>query len=123
MKPPRNGGRETTKNLCQREKEGTMPRKGSKPPYKPKVEYKYTIKDIAELAGMTRNALGVAKVHGKIEPGDFKSVVSFLTRRIIDKHLRGDLFAPTAGTGKRIKKAKSGLQVLGRKTKKAAGRK
>jgi hypothetical protein len=104
-------------------KEASMPRRGSKQPYKPKVEYKYTIKDIAELAGMTRNALGVAKVHGKIEPGDFKSVVSFLTRRIIDNRLTGDLFTPAARTGKRIKKAKSGLQVLGRKTKKAAGRK
>ena len=45
---------------------------------------------------MTRNALGVAKVHGKIDPGDFKSVVSFLTKRIIDRHLSGDLFAPVA---------------------------
>jgi hypothetical protein len=61
-----------------------------KQPYKPKVEYKYTLKDIAELAGVTRNALGVAKVRGKIDPGDFKSVVSFLTRRITDKHLAGD---------------------------------
>ena len=65
-----------------------MPRKGSKQPYKPRVEYKYTLKDIAELAGMTRNALNVAKVHGKIDPGDFKSVVSFLMRRIIDNRLR-----------------------------------
>ena len=69
-----------------------MPRKGSKQPYKPKKEYQYTVKDIAELAGMTRTALHVAKVRGKIDPGDFKSVISFLTRRIIDKRLRGDLF-------------------------------
>ncbi len=88
-----------------------MPRRGSKQPYKPKVEYKYTIKDVAELAGMTRNALGVAKAHGKIDPGDFKSVVSFLTRRIIDRRLSGDLFAPGARPGKRVKKGKSGARV------------
>jgi hypothetical protein len=33
-----------------------MPRRGPKQPHKPIVEYKYTIKDIAGLAGMTRNA-------------------------------------------------------------------
>ncbi len=60
-----------------------MPRKGSKQLYKPKVEYKYTVKDIAELAGMTRNAVGVAKAHGKVDPADFKSAVSFLVRRIL----------------------------------------
>lgn len=59
-----------------------MPRKGSKNPYKPRIEYMCNIKDIAELAGVTRNALNVAKVHGKIGPGDFRSVVSFLIRRI-----------------------------------------
>ena len=123
MKPPRSGGRDTTKNLYQREKEGTMPRKGSKPPYKPKVEYKYTIKTIAELAGMTRNALGVAKVHGKIEPGDFKSVISFLTRRIIDNRLTGDLFTPTAQTAKRAKGSKTRTHVSGKKPKKRARRK
>jgi hypothetical protein len=100
-----------------------MPRKGSKQPYKPRVEYKYTVKDIADLAGMTRNALNVAKVRGKIDPGDFKSAVSFLTRIIIEKRLAGDLFAPTAGTGKRVKKVKSGLQVIGKRIKKAARRK
>ena len=100
-----------------------MPRKGSKQSYKPRKEYTYTIKDIAELAGTTRNALNVAKVRGKIDPGDFRSVVSFLTRIIIEKRLREDLFAPIAGIGKRVKKTKSGLKVLGRKTKKAAGRK
>ena len=94
-----------------------MPRRGSKQPYKPKVEYKYTVKDIAELAGMTRNALGVAKVHGKIEPGDFKSVVSFLTRRIIDNRLTGDLFTSTARTTKRIKGRKSRPHVSGMKPK------
>ena len=94
-----------------------MQRRGSKQPYKPKVEYKYTIKDIAELAGMTRNALGVAKVHGKIEPGDFKSVVSFLTRRIIDNRLTGDLFTPAGRTAKRMKGNKSRAHVLGKKPK------
>jgi hypothetical protein len=98
-------------------KEASMLRRGSKQPYKPKVEYKYTIKDIAELAGMTRNALGVAKVHGKIEPGDFKSVVSFLTRRIIDNRLTGDLFTPAAGTAKGMKGSKSRAHVSGKKPK------
>ena len=94
-----------------------MPRKGSKSPYKPKVEYKYTIKDIAELAGMTRNALGVAKVHGKIDPGDFKSVISFLTRRIIDNRLTGNLFAPAGRTAKRMKASKRRAHVSGKKPK------
>ena len=94
-----------------------MPRRGSKQPYKPKVEYKYTIKDIAELAGMTRNALGVAKVHGKIDPVDFKSVVSFLTRRIIDNRLTGDLFTPAARTAKRRKGSKIKAHVSGKKPK------
>jgi hypothetical protein len=94
-----------------------MPRKGSKPPYKPKVEYKYTIKDIAELAGMTRNALGVAKVHGKIDPGDFKSVISFLTRRIIDNRLTGDLFTPAGQTAKRMKGSKRRGHVSRKKPK------
>jgi hypothetical protein len=97
-----------------------MPRRGPKQPYKPKVEYKYTVKDIAELAGMTRNALGVAKVHGKIDPGDFKSVVSFLVRRIIDNRLTGDLFTPAGRTRKRVRK---GNQVSRRKTRKTTGRK
>ena len=100
-----------------------MPRRGSKQPYKPKVEYKYTIKDIAELAGITRNALNVAKVRGKIDPGDFKSVVTFLIKRIIDNRLSGDLFAPKRGTGKRDKKRKSDIQASGKKTQKTAGRK
>jgi hypothetical protein len=94
-----------------------MPRRGSKQPYKPKVEYKYTVKDIAELAGMTRNALGVAKVHGKIEPGDFKSVVSFLTRRIIDHRLTGDLFIPAARAAKRMKGSKGRAPVSVKKPK------
>ena len=94
-----------------------MPRRRSKQPYKPKVEYKYTIKDIAELAGITRNALGVAKIHGKIEPGDFKSVVSFLTRRIIDNRLTGDLFTPAVRKAKRMKRSKSRAHVSGKKPK------
>jgi hypothetical protein len=94
-----------------------MPRRGSKQPYKPRVEYKYTVKDIAELAGMTRNAIGVAKVHGKIEPGDFKSVVSFLIRRIIDNRLTGDLFTPAERTVKRMKGSKSRAPVPGKKPK------
>jgi len=84
-----------------------MPRRGSKQSYKPKVEYKYTVKDIADLAGMTRNALGVAKIHGKVNPADFKSVVIFLTRRIIDNRLRGDIFASSARKAKRPKGSKS----------------
>jgi len=44
---------------------------------------------VAELAAVTGNVLGVAKVHRKIEPGNFKSVVSLLTRRIIDNRLTG----------------------------------
>ncbi len=81
-----------------------MPRRGSKHPYKARIQYGYTIKDIADLAGMTRNAVNVAKAHGKIDPGDFRSVVSFLTRRIIDQRLRGDLF--TTAARKRGKGAK-----------------
>jgi hypothetical protein len=100
-----------------------MPRKGSKQPYKARVEYKYTVQDIAYLAGMTRNALNVAKVHGKIDPADFKSVVSFLVRRIVDKRLSGDLFAVAGRTRKRGKKGKGGDQVSRKKTRKTAGRK
>ena len=100
-----------------------MPRKGSKHPYKPRREYRYTVKDIADLAGMTRNALNVAKVRGKVDPGDFKSVVSFLTRVIIERRLRGNLFVPAAGVKKRIKKGKRASQILPRKTRKPARRK
>ena len=94
-----------------------MPRKGSRKLYRPKKEYRYNVGDIAELAGMTRNALGVAKIHGKIDPGDFKSVISFLTRRIIDNRLTGDLFTPAAQTGKRVKGSKSRALVSGKKPK------
>ena len=100
-----------------------MPRKGSKQSYKPGVEYKYTLKDIAELAGMTRNVLTVAKVRGKIDPGDFRSVVSFLTRRIIHKHLAGDLFASAAREAKRVRRGKSRAHVSGKRLRKTARRK
>ena len=100
-----------------------MPRKGSKHPYKPKREYRYTVKDIAELAGMTRNAVGVAKAHGKVNPADFKSVVSFLTRRIIDKRLEGDLFTPAMRMVKRAKRGKSQAHILGKKPNKRERRK
>ena len=52
----------------------------------------------------------------QIGPEDFKSVVIFLTRRIIDKHLRGYLFASAARSGKRDEKGKGGNQVFRRKT-------
>ena len=97
-----------------------MPKKGANQPYKPKVVFKYTMKDIAGLAGITRNALNVAKVRGKIDPGDFKSVVSFLTRRIIDNRLTGDLFTPAGRTAKRMKGGKSQAHVSGKKPKKRA---
>jgi hypothetical protein len=100
-----------------------MPRKGSKQPYKPRVEYKYTIKDIADLAGLTRSALNVAKVRKKIDPGDFKSVVTFLTKRIIDKRLEGDLFTPTARAAKRVRRAKSRGHVSGKRPRRTVRRK
>jgi hypothetical protein len=91
-----------------------MPGKGSKVPYKPKKEYAYTLQDVATLAGMTRNALNVAKVHGKIDPDDFRSVVTFLTKRIIQQRLSGDLFTATSPTKIRIKS----IKTTRRKTKK-----
>ena len=100
-----------------------MPRKGSKHPYKPKREYRYTVKDIAELAGITRNAVGVARAYGKVDPGDFKSVVSFLIRRIIDKRLSEDLFTPAARMTERVRRGKSQAHVAGKKPKKRAPRK
>jgi len=100
-----------------------MPRKGLKQPYKPRVEYKYTVKDIADLAGMSRIGVNVAKVRGKIDPGDFKSVVSFLTRRIIEKRLEGNLFTSAVRTGKRARRDKSQAHASGKKPKKTARRK
>jgi hypothetical protein len=101
-----------------------MPKKGSKHPYKPKREYRYTVKDVAEAAGITRNALGVAKARGKVDPENFKSMVSFLIRVIIERRLRGNLFAQAVGGKRRAKKAKRGTRVsAGKKPKRAAGRK
>jgi hypothetical protein len=100
-----------------------MPKKGFKPSYKPKIEYRYTVKDVAEAAGITRNALGVAKVRGKVDPGNFRSMISFLVRVIIERRLSGDLFASTAGVKRRVKKGRRGKQVSRQKARKAAGRK
>ncbi len=100
-----------------------MPKRGSKQPYKPKKEYTYTIGDIAELAGITRNALNVAKVHGKIDPEDFGSVVSFLTRRIIQNRLGGDLFEATSQTKSKAKRKPKRTAVKPRKLKKVTRRK
>ena len=100
-----------------------MPRKGSRKLYRPKKEYQYNVRDIAELAGMTRNALGVAKVHGKIDPEDFKSVVSFLTKRIIDRRLSGDLYAPVAPSKKRVKRRRSRVRGTRRRIQNTTGRK
>ena len=97
-----------------------MPKKGSKLSYRPKIEYRYTVKDVAEAAGMTRNALGVAKAQGKVDPGDFKSMVSFLTRRIIEKRLEGNLFAPAARVARR--RGRTGSRVSGKRPKKAVRR-
>ena len=101
-----------------------MPKKGSKQTYKPKREYRYTVKDVAEAAGITRNALGVAKARGKVDPGNFKSMVSFLTRVIVERRLRGNLFAPAAGERIRREKTKRVARArAGKKSKKAAQRK
>ena len=119
MEPPFNGGKGTTnRNFYERKKEGIMPTKGSKHPYKPKREYTYSVKDIADLGGMTRNALNVAKAHGKIEPGDFKSVVSFLIRRIIANRLEGDLFGSATRAAKRVMRGKNRAHVSGKRPKK-----
>jgi len=110
--------------MGEKPQEGRMPKKGSKHSYKPKREYWYTVKDVAEAAGITRNALGVAKARGKVDPGNFKSMVSFLTRVIIEKRLRGNLFAPAAGEKGRGKRGKKGPRVrTGKKAQKAARRK
>lgn len=100
-----------------------MPKKGSKQPYKARNEYTYTVRDIAELAGITRNALNVEKVRGKIDPADLKSVVSFLIRKVIGKRLGEDLFPARARIAKRVARRKSGIRASGRKTQKAARRK
>ena len=99
-----------------------MARKGSKQPYRPRVEYKYTIKDIADLGGMTRIALNVAKVRGKVDPGDFKSVITFLTKRIIDNRLEGDLFTPAVRVAKRGRRGKRQPGVSRKKPKRRTRR-
>jgi len=98
-----------------------MQRKGSEVPHKPRAEYRYTVKDIADLAGMTTNAVNVAKARGKIDPGNLKSVVSFLTRIVIQRRLKGDLFALPTEAKKSVLK-KKGIQVPRKKTKKAPTR-
>jgi hypothetical protein len=70
-----------------------------------------------------RSAFAVAKVRGKVDPGDFKSVVSFFTRAIIERRLRGDLFAYAGGIKRRVGKGRRGHQFSRKKGKKAAGRK
>ena len=72
---------------------------------------------------MTPNPALTPKVHGKADPADIKSVVSFLVRRIVDKRLSGDLFDPAGGTRKRVRKGKGGNQGSRRKTGKTGGRK
>jgi len=59
----------------------------------------------------------VGALHKIIDPGDFRSVVNFLTRRIIDNRLTGDLFTPAARTAKRMKGSKSRPHVSGKKPK------
>jgi hypothetical protein len=100
-----------------------MPRKGLKQPYKARKEYGYTIKDIADLGGMTRNALNVAKAHGKIDPADFRSVVSYLTRRIIDRRLTGDLFVAPGQTPERTKGGTQKNRSPRKTTRKTGGHK
>jgi hypothetical protein len=65
----------------------------------------------------------VAKVRGKIDPGDFKSVVTFLIRRIIGRRLEGNLFTPAARTAERVRKGKRRSHVLGKRSRKATHRK
>ena len=88
-----------------------MPKKGSKPPYKPKIEYRYTVKDVAEAAGMTRRALSVEKFRGKVDPEDFRSVISFLTRRIIEKRLKKTFLPLQQGWQKEVEGL--GVKFLG----------
>jgi len=64
--------------------------------------------------------LGVAKAQGKIDPGDFKSVVSFLTRSIIDECLKEDLFAPAEQVARRGRRA--GSDVSRKRLKKTVRR-
>ena len=81
--------------------------------------YSYTVNGIADLAGMTRNTLNVAKARGKIDPGDLRSVVSFLTRILIDQRLSGDLFGLATRVKKAVEQGKRGAVASRKKTKKA----
>ena len=81
----------------------------------------YVYKKCPAYFNPERPTLGVAKVHGKVDPADFKSVVSFLVRRIIDKRLRGDLFASSGRIRKRVRKGKRGNRVSRRETRRTAG--
>ena len=49
-------------------------------------------------------------------------MVSFLTRIIIERRLRGDLFSPTEAIKKSVQKEKRGAQVTGKKSKRAVTR-
>jgi hypothetical protein len=70
---------------------------------------------------MTRNALGVAKARGKVDPGNFTSMVTFLVRVIIERRLRGNLFARTVGMKRRVKRANR--VSIAKKSKRASARK
>jgi len=48
-------------------------------------------------------------------------VVSFLIRRIIDRRLSGDLFAPVARTGKRVKSGESGIRRTRKRDRETTG--
>jgi hypothetical protein len=54
---------------------------------------------------MTKKALSAVKFGEKEEPGDFKSVVNFLTRVIIERRLSRNLFVLAARVAKRGRKA------------------
>jgi len=79
--------------------------------------------DIIEIDPPSGTDFRRPKQQWRIDPGDFKSVVSFLVRRIIDRRLSGDLFAPVARSRKRVKGAKSGVRRTRRRTRKTTGRK
>jgi len=51
------------------------------------------------------------EVRGKVDPGNFRNMVSFLTRVIIERCLRGNLFAHAVGVKRRVTKGRRGNQV------------
>jgi len=59
----------------------------------------------------------------KIDPGDFKGVISFLARRTIDKHLEGGFLPLAVRMVERVRMGKSQARVLGKKPQKRARRK